>query len=154
MQFPDKKVVTPILNKSVFYPIKDDEIYHQDCYKNNPIRYTLTATQNPPPRPPTQSTNKQLDTDSKSPTLATDSEGNIVDYPSPRSSSQNRSKIVHSAKSACDPHREWIEKQVGLGRNGVSIYQDLVERYGFTHKYNSVKRFVRGIAPVCLFNNS
>ena len=32
-----------------------------------------------------------------------------------------------------------------LGRNGVSIYQDLVERYGFTHKYNSVKRFVRGI---------
>ena len=53
--------------------------------------------------------------------------------------------MVHNAKSACDPHREWIEKQIRLGRNGVSIYQDLVERYGFTHKYNSVKRFVRGI---------
>ena len=30
-----------------------------------------------------------------------------------------------------------------LGRNAQSIYQDLVERYGFTHRYNSVKRFVR-----------
>ena len=37
--------------------------------------------------------------------------------------------MAHNAKSACDPHREWIEKQVRLGRNGVSIYQDLVERY-------------------------
>ena len=38
-QFPDNKVVTPILNSSIFYPIKGDESYHQDYYKNNPIRY-------------------------------------------------------------------------------------------------------------------
>jgi len=38
-QFPGKKVVTPILNQSVFYPIKGDESYHQDYYKNNPVRY-------------------------------------------------------------------------------------------------------------------
>ena len=38
-QFPNKKVVTPILNASTFYPIKGDESYHQDYYKNNPIRY-------------------------------------------------------------------------------------------------------------------
>ena len=38
-QFPDKKVVTSILNASVFYPIKGDESYHQNYYKNNPIRY-------------------------------------------------------------------------------------------------------------------
>jgi transposase len=44
--------------------------------------------------------------------------------------------------SACEPHRAWIETQVGLGRNAVSIYQDLVEAHGFTHAYNSVKRFV------------
>lgn len=37
--FPDHKVVTPILNASIFYPIKGDESYHQDYYKNNPIRY-------------------------------------------------------------------------------------------------------------------
>ncbi len=38
-KFPDKKVITPILDTSVFYPIKDEESYHQDYYKNNPIRY-------------------------------------------------------------------------------------------------------------------
>ena len=38
-QFPDKKVVTPILNASVFYPIKGEESYHQDYYKNNAVRY-------------------------------------------------------------------------------------------------------------------
>ena len=38
-QFPDKKIVTAILNASEFYPIKGDESYHQDYYKNNPIRY-------------------------------------------------------------------------------------------------------------------
>ena len=47
--------------------------------------------------------------------------------------------------SACEPHRAWIEAQVGLGRNAVSIYQDLVELHGFEHRYNSVKRFVAGL---------
>ena len=40
-QFPNKKVVTPILNASIFYPIKDDESYHQDFYKNYPVRYKV-----------------------------------------------------------------------------------------------------------------
>ena len=44
--------------------------------------------------------------------------------------------------SACEPHRTWIEAQVALGRNAVSIYQDLVEAHGFAQQYNSVKRFV------------
>jgi len=38
-QFPDKEVVTPILQSSIFYPIKGKESYHQDYYKNNPVRY-------------------------------------------------------------------------------------------------------------------
>jgi peptide-methionine (S)-S-oxide reductase len=38
-EFPDQTVVTPILNASTFYPIKGEESYHQDYYKNNPIRY-------------------------------------------------------------------------------------------------------------------
>jgi transposase len=46
-------------------------------------------------------------------------------------------------RSACEEHRAWIEGQVQLGRNAQSIYQDLVEGFGFTHRYNSVKRFVR-----------
>jgi len=47
--------------------------------------------------------------------------------------------------SACEPHREWIAQQVRLGRNAVSIYQDLADNHGFGAKYNSVKRFVGGL---------
>jgi peptide-methionine (S)-S-oxide reductase len=38
-QFPNKKVITPILDASTFYPIKGEESYHQDFYKKSPIRY-------------------------------------------------------------------------------------------------------------------
>ena len=38
-QFPDQKVITPILEASTFYPIKGEESYHQDFYKKSPIRY-------------------------------------------------------------------------------------------------------------------
>ncbi|GFD77811.1 peptide methionine sulfoxide reductase MsrA [Alteromonas sp. KUL156] len=38
-QFPNKEVVTPILDASAFYPIKGDEIGHQDFYKKSPVRY-------------------------------------------------------------------------------------------------------------------
>ncbi len=37
--FPGQKVVTPILDASTFYPIKGDESYHQDYYKNYSFRY-------------------------------------------------------------------------------------------------------------------
>ena len=47
------------------------------------------------------------------------------------------------ARSACELHRPWIEEQVALGRNAQAIYQDLCEQFAFTHRYNSVKRFVR-----------
>ena len=38
-RFPNKKVVTPILNASTFYPIKGEESHHQDYYKKSPVRY-------------------------------------------------------------------------------------------------------------------
>ncbi len=38
-QFPDKKVVTPILPAATFYPIKGNESYHQDYYKRSPMSY-------------------------------------------------------------------------------------------------------------------
>ena len=49
------------------------------------------------------------------------------------------------ARSACAAHREWIEAQVLLGRNAMAIYQELVDRFGFTQRYNSVKRFCRAL---------
>ncbi|MFH1147145.1 MAG: IS21 family transposase [Pseudomonadota bacterium] len=62
--------------------------------------------------------------------------------PRPPGPGENLPKHVGSA---CESHREWIEEQLRLGRNAMAIYQDLVERFGFTHRYNSVKRFVRGL---------
>jgi peptide-methionine (S)-S-oxide reductase len=38
-RFPNRKVVTPVLDTSIFYPIKGEESYHQDYYKNNSVRY-------------------------------------------------------------------------------------------------------------------
>ena len=43
-QFPDQKVTTVVLDASTFYPIKGEESYHQDYYKNNPIRYKFYRT--------------------------------------------------------------------------------------------------------------
>ena len=69
--------------------------------------------QNPPPRPPAMG-------------------GDLVVEP-----------VVSPARSACEDHRAWIEAQVRLGRNATAIYQELVDRFGFSHRYNSVKRFCR-----------
>jgi transposase len=43
--------------------------------------------------------------------------------------------------SACAAYREFITAQLRLNRNFTSIYQDLVDRFGFTGANNSVKRF-------------
>ena len=64
-----------------------------------------------------------------------------AENPPPRPPAPGGNLSKH-ARSACEPHREWIEEQLRLGRNAMAIYQDLVERFGFTHRYNSVKRFV------------
>ena len=64
-----------------------------------------------------------------------------VETPAPRPPA----RAPKEARSACEAHREWITEQVQLGRNAQSLYQDLVEGHGFTHRYNSVKRFVRAL---------
>ena len=45
--------------------------------------------------------------------------------------------------SACLPFQELIEADLARGRNAMGIWQDLVDRSGFTGAYESVKRFVR-----------
>ena len=87
---------------------------------------------------------------SKSPTeqdVATGSLESGTQNPPPRPPAREAKAPKH-ARSACEEHREWIEKQLKLGRNGMAIYQDLVELFGFTHRYNSVKRFVRGLRKI------
>ena len=70
-------------------------------------------------------------TPANSPTLATGSDTAGPQIP----------PLRPSARSACEDHRSWIEAQVRLGRNAMAIYQELVDQHGFTHAYNSVKRF-------------
>nr|WP_245452520.1 IS21 family transposase [Bradyrhizobium forestalis] len=57
-------------------------------------------------------------------------------------------KTFDFARSACEPHREWIEQQARLKRNAQAIYQDLVDQFAFTASYESVKRFVRALRHI------
>jgi transposase len=45
--------------------------------------------------------------------------------------------------SLCEPFREWISSALEQGRNSTAIWQELVDRHGFTGKYRSVKRYAR-----------
>lgn len=45
--------------------------------------------------------------------------------------------------STSEPYREFIESALSHGRNAMSIWQELVDRHGFTGAYGSVKRYVR-----------
>jgi len=107
-----------------------------------------------------ESNKQEGDNISKSPGVATGSGESVNQNPPPRPPAleapivcsesatlselqDDKNSIPDSARSACEPHRYWIEEQVRLGRNAVSIYQDLVEQFAFEHKYNSVKRFCR-----------
>ena len=47
--------------------------------------------------------------------------------------------------SACEPYGETIEVGLSQGRNAKAIWQDLVDRCGFTGAYQSVKRFIRKV---------
>jgi hypothetical protein len=49
--------------------------------------------------------------------------------------------------SSCEPYREFIQDALQRGRNATAIWQDLVTEHGFTHSYQSVKRFVNKLYP-------
>lgn len=80
--------------------------------------------------------------------MATGSPGLPDQIPPPRPpapAGTQPSALPAHARSACEAHRAWIEAQVRLGRNAMAIYQELVDCYDFQSRYNSVKRFCRGV---------
>jgi len=94
--------------------------------------------------------NAQSPPESKSPGVATGFEESASQNPPPRPPAFTeiealKKSVPAHARSACEHYRPWIEEQVGLGRNAMAIYQDMVESFAFEHRYNSVKRFVRGL---------
>ena len=70
-------------------------------------------------------------------------DGQIPPPRPPASGASGATAAGSLARSACEPHRTWIEEQVRLKRNAQAIYQDLVDQFGFPSSYQSVKRFVR-----------
>lgn len=62
--------------------------------------------------------------------------GSTTQIPPPRPPGPSR-----QSASFCEPHREFIQTQLRLRRNFTAIYQDLVDQFGFSASYNSVKRF-------------
>ena len=85
---------------------------------------------------------RRISREAKSPGVATGFSAEKVDINGQNAPPRPPAPKPVATPSACAVHREWIEAQVVLGRNAMSIYQDLVEGHGFTHAYNSVKRFV------------
>lgn len=109
-----------------------------DIRRETVSKYAKAAGLWPPPKP------------AATPEVATGSEFKTGQIPPPRPPDGDASKselapakIPAHARSACEPHREWIEAQIRLRRNAKSIFQDLVDQHEFKHAYNSVKRFVR-----------
>ncbi|MCY1337917.1 Integrase core domain protein [compost metagenome] len=70
-----------------------------------------------------------------SPTVTT---GSAPQIPPPRPPAIGGQQL-----SACALYQEFIQAQLRLHRNATAIYQDLVDQFGFTASYESVKRFVR-----------
>ncbi|CAN5840249.1 hypothetical protein BH11MYX2_BH11MYX2_39160 [soil metagenome] len=62
-----------------------------------------------------------------------------TDLGSPIATTPGRSPTA----SACEPHREFIEAGLRVGRDAKAIWQDLVTQRGFPGGYASVKRFAR-----------
>jgi hypothetical protein len=55
--------------------------------------------------------------------------------------------LTSVARSHCEAHRDLIAGALDQGRNGNSIWQELVDRHGFAGIYQSVKRFVLKLQP-------
>ncbi len=111
------------------------------------------------PVPPSPMDTKQAFANEKPPTLSSSELGFVVPMevtkpfetapPELKKSLTDQASPKHPQRSsyhqsACEPHRAWIENQaLNLERNRMAIYQDLVEKFGFSHSYDSVKKFVR-----------
>ena len=83
--------------------------------------------------------------------MATGSAGLPVQIPPPRPPAPGAAPpavagLPAHARSACEPHREWIEAQVRLGRNAMAIYQELVDRFGFRSPLQQREALLSGAA--------
>jgi transposase len=138
-------VLKPHQKSTVFTLLQNNVSQREICRKTGIDRKTIR-------RLAQETAGALFEAEPNSPTPATGSQGVLGQIPPPRppaggapTAPLGGSGMPKHARSACEPHREWIEAQVRLGRNATAIYQELVDRFGFTQRYNSVKRFCRGL---------
>jgi len=53
-----------------------------------------------------------------------------------------------ASSSFCEPYRDLVTRWLDDGRTAMSIFQELVEKHGFTARYATVQRFVRKVRGV------
>jgi len=61
--------------------------------------------------------------------------------PAPKPTESQQSAVTTTSLS--EPYHEVIADGLSRGRNAMSIWQELVDRHGFTGAYQSVRRYVR-----------
>ena len=84
----------------------------------------------------------EVSTDSAAP--GTGAGGTVAEFSmSSKPANEVSTDSGRSMRSHCEPHRPLIELAVSMGRNAMSIWQELVDEHEFGGRYSSVKRFVR-----------
>jgi transposase len=102
----------------------------------SPAKPAIQVTTDPGDSPPSKPAN-EIDVTPESPAAKPANEAEVTTDSEPAHPSRSPSA------SACLPFHDWIEIELSKGRNAMAIWQDLVDQYGFTGAYESVKRYVR-----------
>lgn len=69
----------------------------------------------------------------------------VIPFPGRLSRGKYAALKRRTGRSDCEIHREAIASWLSAGRNAKTIWNDLVNGYGFSGGYDSVKRFVRNL---------
>lgn len=91
-------------------------------------------------RPPTSKPAIEVITDPGPPKPANEAEV-ITDFGGENQPIARPEPSRSPTASACEAYRDAIELGLSKGRNAMAIWQDLVDQYGFTGSYQSVRRY-------------
>ena len=95
-------------------------------------------------RPPKPKPANEVFTDPASAAAA--KPANVLTDPGGEQSAKPANEVFTGSGSSCQPWREQVEEAIALGRNAMSIWQQLVDQRGYAGSYQSVRRFVRCVS--------
>jgi transposase len=71
---------------------------------------------------------------------------NVFTEPEGEHTANPAREVFTGSGSSCAPWREQVEQAMALGRNAMSIWQQLVDQHAYAGSYQSVRRFVRSLS--------